>query len=385
MSNAKKRSRAADTGRSDLVGSPMTVSAGDVLIVGAGAAVETEIQDGIALITGASDAVGIMNQDHTISVIGEAKSVQEDVKCSPPRIVSGGSAVSSSVHEDVNCSTPRIVSGGSAVSNYVHEDVNCSPPRIVSGGSAVSSPVRQSPSNKDKFNMKLHIQFVGCNLDSVSASPTVRLSFRGTLVILYPPATNPDRRYVIFMDESGSLGVTIWKEDLKQFHSGRIGCLVEISRMSLATHKGQKSLALTKESKINFVESQNGWWSNLLKVPALMIMDVHSSSDNSVVSVSGILALLCTEEKVVRNAPVELLIMRIVDRSGEIEVRSWTRRASEFVHLKDKPILLSRLRVTSYAGTKMVELIDGASGSIVSDSFDGASELAVFWNAPADI
>ena len=341
MSNAKKRSRASDTGSSELVGSPVTVSAGDGLIVGAGAAVGTEIQDGNALITGASDAVGIVNQDHSISEIGEA--------------------------------------------NAVHENVNCSPPRIVSAGSAVSSPVRQSPSNRDKFNLKLHIQFVGCNLDSVSASPTVRLSFRGTLVILYPPATNPDRRYVIFMDESGSLGVTIWKEDLKQFHSGKIGCLVEISRMSLTTHKGQKSLALTKESKINFVECQNVWWSNLLKVPALLIMDVHSSSDNSVVTVSGILAFICTEEKVVRNAPVELLIMRIVDRSGEIEVRSWTRRASEFVHLKDKPILLSRLRVTSYAGTKMVELIDGASGSIVSDSFEGASELAEFWNAPADL
>ena len=341
MSNAKKRSRDTDTGRSDLVGSPETVSASNTLITGAGAACGTEIQDGKALINGASHAVGIENQDHMISEVGEA--------------------------------------------DAVHDDIHRSPPRVASDGSAVSSPVRQSPSNRDKFNMKLHIQYIGCNLDSVCASPTVRLSFRGTLVILYPPATNPDRRYVIFMDASGSIGVTVWKDDLKQFHSGRIGCLVEISRMSLTTHKGQKSLALTKESKINFVESQNVWWCNLLKAPASLIVDVHSSNDNSIVTVSGILGSLCTEEKVVRNAPVELLIMRIVDRTGEIEVRSWTRRASEFVHLKDKPILLSRVRVTSYAGTKMVELIDGASGSIVSHSFCGASELAEFWNAPADL
>jgi len=46
--------------------------------------------------------------------------------------------------------------------------------------------------------------------------------------------------------------------------------------------------------------------------------------------------------------------------------------------------MISRARVTAYAGTKMIELIDGASGSVVTDSFDQASDLSAFWKAPAD-
>ena len=118
--------------------------------------------------------------------------------------------------------------------------------------------------------------------------------------------------------------------------------------------------------------------------PSLSIVDVHSANENTILSVSGILGFLTVEEKVVRNSMVMLLILRIVDPTGEIEVRSWNRKLSEFSHLREKPVMISRARVTAYAGTKMIELIDGASGSVVSDSFDQASDLSAFWKAPAD-
>jgi hypothetical protein len=263
-----------------------------------------------------------------------------------------------------------------------------SPPRINANGGHVASPVRQSlsPSNREKFLSKMHVQSVGCCLDIVNVSPTVRLTFRGTVVVLYPPAVNPDRRYVIFMDETGSTGITVWNDNVKLFSSGKVGCMVEISKMALTMHKGQKSLALTKESKIEFlIDCPNVWWSDLMRAPPLCIVDVHSANENTILSLSGILGFLSSEEKVVRNSVVTLLIMRIVDRTGEIEVRSWNRKLSDYSHLREKPVMISRARVTAYAGTKMIELIDGASGSVVSDSFDQAYELSVFWNAPADI
>jgi hypothetical protein len=268
----------------------------------------------------------------------------------------------------------------------VQHQSNQSPSHIASSSVQISSPVRQSlsPSNRDRFMSKLLVQCVGCNLDSVNVSPTVRLSFRGTVVVLYPPAFNPDRRYIIMMDENGSTGITVWKDDLHHFHSGRIGCVVQISQMSLSSHKGQKSLSLTKESKISFVDAPNIWWNDLLRGPPMSIVDVHSASENSIVSVCGILGFMCVEEKVVRNSVVQLLILRIIDRTGEIEIRSWNRKLTEFSRFREKPILFSRARVTAYAGTKMVELIDGPSGSVVSDSFDQASDLLVFWHAPAD-
>jgi hypothetical protein len=46
--------------------------------------------------------------------------------------------------------------------------------------------------------------------------------------------------------------------------------------------------------------------------------------------------------------------------------------------------MISRARVTAYAGTKMIELIDGAFGSVETESFDQASDLSAFWKAPAD-
>jgi hypothetical protein len=262
-----------------------------------------------------------------------------------------------------------------------------SPPRIIANDVHVASPVRQSlsPSNREKFMSKMHVQSVGCSLDSVNVSPTVRLTFRGTVVVLYPPAVSPDRRYVIFMDETGSTGITVWNDNVKLFHSGKIGCMVEISKMALTMHKGQKSLSLTKESQIVFLIDPNVWWSDLMRAPPLSIVDVHSANENTILSLSGILGFLSTEEKVVRNSLVTLLILRIVDRTGEIEVRSWNRKLSEFSHLREKPVKISRARVTAYAGTKMIELIDGASGSVVTDSFDQASELSAFWHAPADM
>jgi hypothetical protein len=285
-----------------------------------------------------------------------------------------------------------IDSGGLSVQSIVQapevsaNDSFKSPPRNMTNDVHADSPVHHSlsPSNRDKFMSKLYVQRVGCYLDSVNVSPTVRLSFRGTVVVLYPPAVNPDRRHIIFMDENGFAGITVWNENVKLFHSGRVGCMVEMSKMALTMHKGQKSLSMTKESQIVFLIDPNVWWTDQLRRPSLSIVDVHSACENTIVSVSGILGFLTVEEKVVRNSLVALLILRIVDRTGEIEVRSWNRKLAEFSHLREKPVMISRARVTAYAGTKMIELIDGASGSVVTDSFDQASDLSAFWKAPAD-
>jgi hypothetical protein len=298
----------------------------------------------------------------------------------------------SSAYDSQSTSSMSAIGGGLSDHSIVEAPENSandslqSPPRNMVNDVPVVSPVRQSlsPSNRDKFMSKMHVQSVGCHLDSVNVSPTVRLSFRGTVVVLYPPAVNPDRRHIIFMDENGFAGITVWNENVKLFHSGRIGCMVEISKMSLTMHKGQKSLSLTKESQIVFLIDPNVWWTDLLRGPSLSIVDVHSACENTIVSVSGILGFLTVEEKLVRNSLVMLLILRIVDRTGEIEVRSWNRKLAEFSHLREKPVMISRARVTAYAGTKMIELIDGASGSVVTDSFDHASDLSAFWKAPAD-
>ncbi len=111
-------------------------------------------------------------------------------------------------------------------------------------------------------------------------------------------------------------------------------------------------------------------------------MDAHSISEHAIISVSGILGFMCMEEKVVKTETRLLLIMKILDRTGQIEVRSWTHNISDFSTYRERPLLLKRVRVTAYAGTKMLELIDGG-GTIVETEFPHADDLATFWKEPA--
>jgi len=130
------------------------------------------------------------------------------------------------------------------------------------------------------------------------------------------------------------------------------------------------------------VKDDSEWWTSLLQKPILSIMDAHSVPEYSIISVSGILGHMCMEEKKVKAETRWLLIMKILDRTGQIEVRSWTHTMSDFSIHREKPILLKRVRVTAYAGTKMLELIDGG-GTAVDSEFPHAGDLTSFWKEPA--
>ena len=190
-----------------------------------------------------------------------------------------------------------------------------------------------SPSSlttREKFMGKMHVQRVGCNFDGVKPSPSVKLSFEATVVVVYPPTNHPERRYIIFMDETGSTGITVWNNFVHQFNNASIGRLVQITRMSINVFQAKKSLTMSRDSTVRFVEGPNSWWDSLLQAQVMSIIDIHSSVENTIVSVCGILGSVMSEEKIVRNKPTNLVIMRIVDRTGEIEIRSWNANISDF-------------------------------------------------------
>ena len=110
---------------------------------------------------------------------------------------------------------------------------------------------RPSPTNRDKFLAGIHVQSLGCSLDACTAGPTVRLTFTGTIVVLYPINFNPDRRYVVFMDENGFTGITIWSSNLKKIAANSIGKLCEISKVNISSHQGKKTINLSKESEVS--------------------------------------------------------------------------------------------------------------------------------------
>lgn len=70
--------------------------------------------------------------------------------------------------------------------------------------------------------------------------------------------------------------------------------------------------------------------------------------------------------------------MRITDRTGFIDVRSWNHGKVEFARLQDQPILFKRVRVTSFGGLKILEMLDGP-GTVVLDKFAGDDDLRQYW------
>lgn len=85
------------------------------------------------------------------------------------------------------------------------------------------------------------------------------------------------------------------------------------------------------------------------------------------------------DRRVTQGVPKTLLTLHLVDSSGKLDVRSWNHTPDMFNHLANCPILIRRVRVTSFASIKLCELLDG-SGSVVEKSFPGDAVLRKFWS-----
>jgi hypothetical protein len=253
-----------------------------------------------------------------------------------------------------------------------------SPPRnpvLPSGGSAVVSP---GGGVREKFLASIQVSSVGCNLDGVTANASARLSFQGTIVVVYPLAVMPDRRYVLFMDEHGTTGITVYNANAHKIDQNSVGRVLQISRMMLTSSNGRKSLSMLKDSAVKMIDDPNPWWSSLLTAPSIAIVDVMRYPEDKIVTLAGILGHVTVEQKTVRNSVRDLLIMKVVDRTGSIELRSWNSRFEDFSRFRDRPLMFRRIRVTTFAGSKMCELIDGG-GTVIEHEFDGSLDLSTFW------
>jgi DNA polymerase III alpha subunit len=148
-------------------------------------------------------------------------------------------------------------------------------------------------------------------------------------------------------------------------------------------HNGKKVLSVGRDTNVQFLPSaieteEFKWWRSLAAKPFLRIIDVHDCEDDSIVNVAGIVGMISSETKRVRSDNKELMTMRLTDRTGFVDVRSWNHAETEFKAYLEKPLLLQRIRVTSYAGIKVCELLDGNGTNVVS-SFLGQEDLEQYW------
>ena len=241
----------------------------------------------------------------------------------------------------------------------------------------------QSPvSNRDRFRQGLLPARTCCNLDLCRAPAGSKITLTAICIAVFPAQTNPDRRYVQLADVSGTVGVTVWNHNVAKFSSSSVGMMVTLQKVTITNHQGKKNLTLARDSTVDLTADNEHpvmvWWKSLLQNPTLSCGNVHDIDDNLIVNVCGIAGHVTSEVKMVNGAEKTLTFMHMVDSSGKLDIRSWNHSPDSLMPYVDRPCLIQRVRVTSFAGTKHAELLDGTA-SVIQTSFPGSTALQRFW------
>ena len=259
-----------------------------------------------------------------------------------------------------------------------------SPPSLVRSAAPARSGGPPSPlSNRERFMAGFTPQRTCCNLDLCRAPAGTKLNLSAICIAVFPASTNPDRRYVQLADCTGVVGVTVWNDNVNKFSNDSVGCLVVLQKAVISSHHGKKQLTLARDSVVKIGGDAKhevcSWWSTLLYQSPKSCGAVHDTADNSIISVAGILGRVSCETKIVNSVEKLLTCLHIVDASGKLDVRTWNHAPDVFTAYMEKPIQIQRVKVASFAGTKLCELFD-STGSIIVTEFPGKDELIRFWS-----
>lgn len=249
--------------------------------------------------------------------------------------------------------------------------------------SAVPRAPPLSPvTNRDRFRQGLLPARTCCNLDLCRAPAGSKITLSAICIAVFPAQTGPDRRYVQLADVSGTVGVTVWNHNVARFNSASVGMMVTLSKLTITNHHGKKSLTMARDSSVEIsADSQHAvmsWWNAILMTSPLTCGCVHDIADNAIINVSGVVGHVTSEIKLVNGVERTLSFMHMVDSSGRLDIRSWNHAPDVFTAFIDRPCLIKRVRVTSFAGTKHAELLDG-NASVIETTFPGSVALAKFW------
>jgi hypothetical protein len=254
----------------------------------------------------------------------------------------------------------------------------------VSSPSACISHAPPSPNaNRQSFLNGFIPARTCCNLDLCRVPAESKFTITAICMAVYPPSKNPERRYVQLCDDTGATGITVWNSNVAKFNSGCVGKLVTCVKVAMSNYNGKRILTMTRDSSIQIINEPNhpvmSWWSSLLEAAPKSCGAVHDLPDGSIVCVQGILGLVSEEVKMVNGVERSLTYLHLVDSTGRVDVRTWNHSADRFLRFRDMPVCIKRLRVSSFAGTKILELLDGDTSVLVSE-FSGKDALADFWS-----
>ena len=314
-------------------------------------------------------------QDASVNDVASAAPTQAAVTPQIANPLSAAAAVSS-VQSPV-CSPPVSSAAASAGAVAV-----ASVPQVA--GAAAVLPV--SPGrNRQLFLATITPQHMTCDLSKALVGAGIKYNIQAIVVATFPVQKGPPaRRHVFVADQWGCTGVTVWNGEVAKFTHAVLGAVVTITRASVALYQGKKGLVVNKESSL-LVDSVNPspmaeWWTSLTRQAPLSLSAALMVADNAIINVFGILAFISHEEKEVNGEVKIVSSIHLASPTAKFQLRGWDLQQETihgFSHMMNSVICARRVRVTSYAETKIAEIMDSALGTIVSPHAD--AELDRFW------
>jgi hypothetical protein len=305
---------------------------------------------------------------------------------SQPHIIADGSAVSALPSSVVGSDpAPQVTSPSSPLASAAVDQKIAAVTDVVSPtlrpASAGGAPPSSPGNNRAAFISSHTPSRIVCNMAICRSPPGTKVSLSAVVIAVFDANSNPDRRYIQLADGTGSVGITIWNANVARFSRESIGKVVKCGKVVVGSHQGKKVLTTTRESTIEFVSVEHPlmtWWNDLLLLPPVRLSSVCDIDDNAIINVNGIVGMIVCETKMVGTVQKTLTTMHLADPSGQFDIKSWNHDADQFLSLADQPVAIRRIRVTSFAGTKMGELLDNGGSTFVTE-FPGKAALLQYW------
>jgi hypothetical protein len=228
-------------------------------------------------------------------------------------------------------------------------------------------------------------QRMTCDLNNAIVGFGVKHNLEAIIIAIFPVQQGPPARRHIFVADSGAMtGITVWNADVQKFPKEVLGGTVTISRASVAMYQGKKSLVLNKDSSIVVdVLSQSPvalWWESLAAQSPQPLSVASIAADNRIVNVFGVLAFVSSEQKEVNGVVRTVTSVHLASQTAKLQLRGWDLSESMMTiieQLRDEVVQVRRIRMASFADTKIGEILDSAQGTCFLSYHD--ADLKRFW------
>ena len=259
------------------------------------------------------------------------------------------------------------VNAGGAAPQMAAGSANASLVAAAGGGAPPTSPGR----NRLQFLAAMTPQHMNCDLSNAVVGLGVKHNLECIIIAIFPVQNGPPaRRHIMVRDQHGTTGITVWHHDVNKFPKAVLGAVLLITGASVSLYQGKKNLVLNKESTVVVNSTTPSplatWWAGLADMSPLPLPAAITAAENSIINVFGVLGFCSQDTKEVNGTLRQVSSIYLVSQTAKLQLRGWDLEADTYAHilrLQDKVVKVLRIRITSYAESKIGEIMDSPLGT----------------------